>query len=518
MFSIPYNNIYSSKFILDFLNDDSSISSFISTNNKIEDFKDLIATKNFSKEKRKVLVNTISKQYTNTGISNPLNLNKLLDLNTYTVTTGHQLCLFGGPQFFIHKIVSAIALTKRLNKFYAENYFIPVFWMASEDHDFDEISSVSFFNKEINVKGDNNKPVGRIKTEYFLPALEKLKEVFSNDSSGNRLISIFEEAFSKTYWSDCTRYWVDQLFKEYGLIVVDADSKELKSSFSSTLELEIKQQFVFNKVSETNKNLKQLGYSAKVNPREVNLFYLTNLKRERIQFDGDVFNIADKKYSEHQLIEMIKENPENFSPNVLLRPLYQEAILPNVAYLGGPAEIQYWAQLKSAFDCANIEFPKVLLRDSFGWIKKADLDWWKSKGLSEIDLFLDYDKLVKKVILKDGDISIDVKNEIQSIRSKISILIKDNNPSLETMFEGELTKFENAIQKIQSRLIKASKKNDELFYAKIRKIQESLIEKHVLNERKVGFIPFYTRMGEKYIDQLIESANPFTNELKILSR
>ena len=139
MFSIPYNNIYSSKFILDFLNDNPSISSFISTNNKIEDFKDLIATKNFSKEKRKVLVNTISKQYKNTGISNPLNLNKLLDDNSYTVTTGHQLCLFGGPQFFIHKIVSAIALTKRLNKFYTENYFIHVFWMASEDHDFDEI-------------------------------------------------------------------------------------------------------------------------------------------------------------------------------------------------------------------------------------------------------------------------------------------------------------------------------------------------------------------------------------------
>ncbi len=168
MLSIPYSKIYSSKFILDFLDRDSSVSSFLPKTTNIEEFKELIVEKDFPFESRKVLCSVISKQYENTGIAVPNHLDELLDANSFTVTTGHQLCLFGGPQFFIHKIVSAISLANQLKLAYPKSNFIPIFWMASEDHDFDEISSVSIFNKEIKVNGENKNPVGRIKTlEFF---------------------------------------------------------------------------------------------------------------------------------------------------------------------------------------------------------------------------------------------------------------------------------------------------------------------------------------------------------------
>ena len=193
MFSIPYRKIYSSKFLLDFLDGASAISSFLPITKNIKDFKQLIDTKDFPFESRKILCSTISKQYKDTGISVPNHLDELLDANTFTVTTGHQLCLFGGPQFFIHKIVSVISLANQLKSAYPKSNFIPIFWMASEDHDFDEISSLSIFNKEIKVKGENKKPVGRIKTEQFSSALKELNAFFENDSSGSRIISIFEE-------------------------------------------------------------------------------------------------------------------------------------------------------------------------------------------------------------------------------------------------------------------------------------------------------------------------------------
>ena len=518
MFSIPYRKIYSSKFLLDFLNGDSATSNFIPTATNIEDFKELILEKDFPLENRKILCSTISKQYENSGIAAPNHLDKLLDANSFTVTTGHQLCLFGGPQFFIHKIVSAISLANQLKLAYPESNFIPIFWMASEDHDFDEIASVSIFNKEIKVNGVNKHPVGRIKTLEFSSALKELKSFFMNDSSGNHLISIFEEAFSKSNWADCTRFWVDKLFSKYGLIVLDADAKELKTVFRPTLELEIKQQFVYNAVVNTNNSISKEGYSPKINPRKLNLFYFNKGNRERIISNEGVFLIGDLTYSKDQILKMIELNPENFSPNVLLRPLYQESILPNLAYIGGPAEIQYWGQLKEAFDFSNVDFPMVILRDHFGWINNSDLTWWKSKGLNESDLFLDYDELVKKILIKDNVFSLNVEDHLQAIKSSILKEIHAVDTSIESMLIGELQKFKNGINKIESKLTRSSKRNNEIFYKKVKKVQDSLMINGNLNERKEGFIPLYITLGDQYLSFLLEAANPLKSELKILEK
>ncbi len=516
MLSIPYSKIYSSKFILDFLDRDSSVSSFLPKTTNIEEFKELIVEKDFPFESRKVLCSVISKQYENTGIAVPNHLDELLDANSFTVTTGHQLCLFGGPQFFIHKIVSAISLANQLKLAYPKSNFIPIFWMASEDHDFDEISSVSIFNKEIKVNGENKNPVGRIKTLEFSSALKELKEFFRNDSSGIHLISIFEEAFSKSNWADCTRFWVDKLFSKYGLIVLDADSKELKTVFRPTLELEIKQQFVYNAVVNTNNSISKEGYYPKINPRKLNLFYFNNGNRKRIVFKEGVFLIGDLTYSQDQILKMIELNPENFSPNVLLRPLYQESILPNLAYIGGPAEIEYWAQLKEAFDFSNVDYPKVILRDHFGWINNSDLDWWRSKGLKESDLFLDYDVLVKKILIKEKVFSLNVEDHLQAIKNNLLNEIQAVDSSVESMLNGELQKFKNGINKIESKLTRSSKRNNEIFYNKVKKVQNSIIINGNLNERKEGFIPLYNSLGDQYLSFLLEAANPLNNELKIL--
>ena len=319
------------------------------------------------------------------------------------------------------------------------------------------------------------------------------------------------------YWSDCTRFWVDHLFREFGLIVIDADSKDFKNLFKETIALEVNKQFVQKCVIKSNKKITNAGYTPKINPRPLNLFYFNNGSRDRIVVENGRYFIGEQNHSKEEILQMIERNPENFSPNVLLRPLYQECILPNLAYVGGPAEVEYWSQLKDAFEYAKIDYPFVVLRDSFAWIKKKDLEWWRTNHLADNDLLVNYNLLSKKIVLKNKNISFDVSNELNSIRNKIAQIILENDSSLDKMLESELKKFENALEKIQSKLVKSSKNKDELFFAKIKKIQNSIIKDGILVERKNSFVPLFCEMGEQYIKQLLNASEIFSSELKILS-
>ncbi len=503
-------NIYSSKILLDLYSDSIPFNSFK------EDIKEQSDKKSFPLEKRKVLHELIFDQYKKTGIDVPVIHKYLLDDNCYTITTGHQLCLFGGPQYFIHKIISIIKLAELLKDQYPDMHIIPVFWMASEDHDFKEISNVSVFNKVISVNGENLGPVGRIKTEVFKPALVELIEMFKNDNRGNYLIEIFKEAFKREYWSDCTRYWVSMLFDDYDLLIIDADDLKLKSIFSPLMAKEVDDQFSYKSVLQGNKELIKSGYDIQVNPREINLFYIDKGLRERIILENNKFNIGANSYSKNELLSKLDDNPENFSPNVLLRPLYQETILPNLVYVGGPAEISYWSQLQITFNVADITFPKLLLRESFGWIKKLDIDWWNEQKFMIKDLFEDFDALVKRIHFNDDNAILPIDENLKLVNNSILDKIMNIDPSLEGMLNSELTKFKKGLIKIQSRLIANSKKKNESYFKRVKKIQESVIKNKILNERKDSFIQNYIESDGSYISKLMEESAPLSASLKLL--
>ena len=512
MYIIPLaKHIYSSSFILD------SFSVPVDAKYFIEDITQQIEKKDFPLAYRKTLHDVIKAQYKRTGIEPPFQCDYILEDNCYTITTGHQLCLFGGPQLFIHKIISVLKIVEVLKSALPDFHFVPVFWMASEDHDFKEISELNIFNNTISIEGENTGPVGRIKTQVFEPALIELLNLFKNDHRGNELTSIFKEAFKREYWSDCSRYWISNLFSEKGLIVLDADEPNLKAIFSSVLKKEIEDQFSYKLVSQQNDKLKVKGYDLQVFPREINLFYIENDQRKRIVFNNnDQFEIGSTVFSKNQLLQKLKNNPENFSPNVVLRPLFQEMILPNLVYVGGPSEITYWAQLVKAFEEAEILYPRLILRDSFAWIKKSDLEWWTKQKLTIEDIFLDFDKLVKRIYFDDVSDSFYNNLEISNFENQLRKKINEVDTSLIQMLNSELTKFRKALEKIQKKLIANSKKKNDIYYNRVKKIQSSIMKNNVLNERKDSFIQNYIDLGENYIEKLMEESSPLSFSLKII--
>ncbi len=373
---------YFSSIFLDYLEEKKELQSFYNFPYKKESFQKLNFS--FSSEKRKVLVDELKNQYKNTPTTALVeeNIESLLQENTYTVTTGHQLNIFTGPLFFVYKILQTIGLAEELNAENKEKKFVPVFWMASEDHDFDEIKSVSIFGKDYNWESLQKGAVGRFKIDdSFKALLEELPE---------ELKSITEFYLQSENLAEATRKLVNALFQNYGLVILDADNKALKAEFKPQLKQEVVVRSTNDLVEQESSKLEVLGYKTQIFPRTINLFYLDESGRNRIVFSEEgTYEVlsTNLKFTEEEILAEIDNNPDKFSPNVVLRPIYQQVILPNIAYCGGPAEIAYWLQLKTAFDFHKAVFP-ILVPRAYGLIMPANLKKKLDKlGLETEELF-----------------------------------------------------------------------------------------------------------------------------------
>jgi bacillithiol synthase len=381
---------------------------------------------------REVLVRVLNTQYGSIHVTEAVssNLKKLENSTTFTVTTGHQLNIFTGPLYFIFKIITVINTCRKLKEVYPDHDFVPVFWMASEDHDIDEIRSFSLFGNSYSWETSQTGPVGRMDPSSLSDLIDQLPED----------IPLFRKAYTGfNRLSDSVRYYVNELFGRYGLVVIDADQKELKELFSDVIKDDLFEHHANKLVEKASSRLTGLGYDAQVFPRSINLFYMENHLRGRIIRENDQFKVTDSdlSFSGNEIKEMIERSPEKFSPNVILRPLYQECILPNVAYIGGPAEVAYWLQLKDVFHHYKLHLP-ILMPRNFGMVIGKTLNKkMKKLQISSKDLFRDINGLKNLYLEKHAENSISLENEkkvmdeiLESIKNKTKGLTRALKDSL----------------------------------------------------------------------------------------
>jgi bacillithiol synthase len=362
---------YFSPIIVDYLNEESALKPLYNRFPDIKNFESLIQEKqinfNDNVNKRRILVDELTNQYSNL-VSSETTLNniKLLNnSNTFTITTGHQLNLFTGPLYFLYKIISTINLCKELKSNYPHQNFVPIYWMATEDHDFEEINYFSFKGKKFRWNKETSGPVGRLSTDGLNEVFTFFAKEIGSGKNAEFLKNLFEQSYVKhSNLADATRYLANELFGNYGLVILDADNRNLKKVFSSYIKSELLQKKSFDKVNETIAKLHD--YTIQVNPREINLFYILDQLRDRIIFENDIYKVNNTtiKFSQSEILVELENFPERFSPNVILRPLYQEVILPNLCYIGGGGEIAYWLELKSTFELHQVTFPILMLRNS----------------------------------------------------------------------------------------------------------------------------------------------------------
>jgi bacillithiol biosynthesis cysteine-adding enzyme BshC len=518
---------YFSDFICDYLDQKPELRSLYNRFPLLENFKTQIEekSKTFQHDGREVLVEVLKEQYSqlNTSEATQKHLESLKSKSTFTITTGHQLNLFTGPLYFLYKIISTINLTKELKTTYPGYNFVPIYWMASEDHDFEEINYFNFKGKKIQWNSNQTGAVGHFNTEGLDAVFEVISAEFGPGKNAEQLKEWFKEAYlNHDNLTDATRYLANELFGEQGLVILDSDHSDLKRLFIPNIEKELFDQTAFKHVSKTNKRLEDLGLKIQVNPREVNFFYIDKNLRERIVVEDDVFkvNSTNISWGKSELKEMILAHPERFSPNVIMRPLYQEVILPNLCYIGGGGEMIYWLQLKSNFEAQQVAFPMLLLRNSALVKTTKQADKLEKLNISDKDLFLNRNSFINKKVRKISNINVDFSEQVQYLEQQFEALYELAEQTDKTFLgavKAQEAKQIKGLEALEKRLLKAQKKKLADQIGRCTALQEQLFPGQSLQERNTNFSELYLEYGEELIPELLKTLEPLKGEFTILT-
>ncbi len=504
-----------SRFFLDYIEENDALKNFYGRFPKIENFKDQISekAKAFPQHNREVLVNTLQQQYKNYTLTDAVknNIASLADAKTFTVTTGHQLNIFTGPLYFIYKIVTVINACKELKKVYPEYNFVPVYWMASEDHDFDEIKYFRLHGKKYVWNSNQTGAVGRFNPHELTSLLKELP--------GNN--TIFEKAYLKhATLSDSVRYYVNELFGAEGLVVIDADTPALKTLFKEVITDDVLHHTPKKLVDTTNEALEKLNYKPQINCREINFFYLENNLRARLEKQGDHYAVVDTNivFTEEQIKQLIETSPEKFSPNVILRPVYQEVILPNLAYAGGPAEVVYWLQLKDVFGHYKIPFP-ILMPRNFAMVMDAPTQRkFEKTGLALSELFFEKNYLFNHFAVKFSRNKIKLNGEKEAIANYFQTIRQQTeafDKTLGPMVSAETHRALKSLEKIEQKLLRSEKRFQADKLRQVEAVKDALFPNGSLQERTDNFLNFYHQDPE-FIQKLLNHFDAFDFRFNVL--
>jgi len=526
---IPFKHTgYFSPLICDYIDEKKALKPFYNRFPTLKSFKEQIneKSKNFSSDHRDVLYKALQNQYKNTKASKKTqgHIKQLKETNTFTVVTGHQLNLFTGPLYFLYKIVSTINLTKALKKEYPKYNFVPVYWMATEDHDFDEINYFNFKGKKLKWNKRASGAVGHLKTDGLEDVFKTFANALENSANAEALKSLFTKAYLEhDTLTEATRYLANELFGTYGLVILDGDDIELKRLMIPYAKTDILERIPYKKVSVTISELVGVSgkYGIQVNPREINYFYLTEGVRERIiEKNGKFFvNETEIEFSKEALLSELDNHPERFSPNVIARPLYQEVILPNLCYIGGGGEIAYWLELRSMFEAMNVTYPIMLLRNSALLVSEKQYIKLQKLNLSTEDVFQEQQSLINKKIRNLSEINIDFSPQKKHLITQFENLYKlaeQTDKSFLGAVKAQETKQLKGLDRLEKRLLKAQKRKLKDHVARITLLQDELFPNRSLQERTVNFSELYLEMGENLIPELMNALSPLQMEFLVL--
>ncbi len=522
--NIPFVEIESIPVLIkDFLRQDISGFEDKFLNNKNLALQIELKKKSYPQAQRENLTGVLKDQYSDFNLSEKQfqNLTKLQADNTFTVTTGHQLNLFTGPAFFIYKILQTIKLAEVLKHQFPTHYFVPLFWMASEDHDFAEINHFRTVENYYETKGNSGGAVGRIKVEdlFFITQFEN---EFKDSVFGTELILLLKKAYQiGNTFTQATQIIVHELFADYGLLVIDGDDARLKKDMTSLFKEELLHQQVYAKAENMVALLTEKYGKVQVNPREINLFYLTET-RNRISFEDDQFVIIDSDvvFSAEEILAELENHPERFSPNALLRPVFQEKILPNLAYIGGNAEIMYWLELKDYFQHINLPFPLLVPRNSILMLEEKTLNKIEKFKLDISDFFKNFAAVTKDLVMQGNEIAPYLREQEKALQHQFLGLKKRAELTDKTFFnlvEAEETRQLKSFGRMKKRLLRAEKIKQEEKLDQLQLLFSTVHPGNTWQERIYNFSVFYADLGPAWLYTCYEEIVVEKSELIIFT-
>ena len=521
---LPYHQTgFFSKIITDYLDGSAALLNYSGPRPDPAGIREAIANRKKFATNRNLLVQELKLQYDGVSKAEAVhnNIEKLSASNCYTITTAHQPALFTGTLYFIYKIIHTIKLARTLSVQFPEFDFVPVFYMGSEDADLDELSKIYFDLQEVTWETNQTGAVGRMKTKGLEKIIDRIDGEFSIDDHGKELVSLLKKTYleSTDVQTACFKL-INELFGEYGLIILIPDNAPLKKIMSPVFEDDLFSQRPFQILEQPLKQLEG-EYKIQAQPREINLFYLKDDLRGRIERRGDTFYVHEStlSFSEQQMREELKNYPERFSPNVILRGLFQETILPNIAFLGGAGELAYWLEFKPMFNHYGVPYPMLVLRNSFLLVEKKWKEKMERSGLGPADIFKSEDDLINDLVKRESRNQLGLEKEIADANQyyeHLRVLSGTVDPSLSQHVESLQSKAIKPIMELEKKLLKAEKRKFEEQTRQIAQIKSGLFPLNNLQERIENFIPYYARWGRQFLELLFDHSLALEQEFTIL--
>ncbi len=516
--SIPYGQTNSfSQIILDYLDNVPQLREFYNYRPDHEGIAKAVNDRQNFPVNRQILADMLQQQYAGKRISERLkaNIDALREENCFTVCTAHQPNIFTGHLYFIYKILHVIRLSDELNETMKGNKFVPVFYMGSEDADLHELGEVTINGKSYRWQTQQSGAVGRMKIDKdFIKLIDEIESRLSVEQYGAAVMQAIRSAYTENKTIEKATFdLVHELFNEYGLVILLPDRKEFKNQFTGVIRKELAEQFSHEAVRKTVAAF-PAAYKVQAAGRAMNLFYLEGSTRERIERSGDEFIVANTnlRFTKTALEEMLESSPEKFSPNVILRPVFQEMILPNVVFIGGGGELAYWLELKDLFNAPGAFFPVLVLRNSFGILTKKTVEKIKILGLTTEELFKPENLLLEELVKKESLLQISLEKEIGRLK-----IFYDNIKSVATGVDQTLSchvhalgvQAVNRLEKLEKKMLKAEKKKFESEQRQIRKIKTAVSPGGILQERVDNILEYTAVYGPGFFQMLYTNSAPY---------
>jgi bacillithiol biosynthesis cysteine-adding enzyme BshC len=524
---IPYRQTGCfSKTVTDYIDQQTPLKEFFNYPPSLQGVKKAIEDRKKFPYNRNVLVQVLQKQYSSVASSDKTkyNIESLASANTFTFTTAHQNNIFTGPLYFIYKILHTIKLAEHCKANLPGYNFVPVFYMGTEDADLDELNHIYLGGEKLTWNTSQTGAVGRMKIDKDLTRLIGLMEgQLSVLPNGSGIVNLMKECYKEGDTIQFSTFnMVNALFGQYGLVVLLPDNAELKKQVIPIFKDDLLNQTASAIVEKTAERLSNAGYKVQANPREINLFYLKDDIRERIEKRNIHYSIlnAQLSFKEDELLKELNNHPDRFSPNVILRGLYQETILPNLAFIGGGGETAYWLQLKDLFIHYKVPFPMLVLRNSFLIVEKKWQERIAKLGFTIEDFFLSRQELMNRIVLNESKNEVKLNGsltELEQLYENFKKQASAVDSSLEKHVEALKLRTVHRLQELEKKMLRAEKRKFSDQQRQIDTIKENLFPANGLQERYENFSYYYAKWGKEFIDLLYKHSLNLEQEFVILN-
>ncbi|MFT4023824.1 MAG: bacillithiol biosynthesis cysteine-adding enzyme BshC [Flavihumibacter sp.] len=475
---------------------------------------------------RQLLTTVLKDQYAQAGLQGHLLVDAQIELlakpTTFSICTAHQPNIFTGYLYFVYKVLHIVKMAAELKKEHPQYDFVPVYYMGSEDADLEELGKVFLNGEKLVWETRQTGAVGRMKPKGLELLIERIGGELSVQPYGKELVALLKTAYiGAPDIQTATFRLLHALFARFGVVVLIADEPRLKRRMLPVFTDDLFAQQPSSIVRKTTAALAK-NYKVQANPRAINLFYLKNDVRNRIEKTGEEWVVVDTgiRFDEAALRRELEDHPERFSPNVILRGLYQETILPNIVFVGGGGELAYWLELADLFRAYEVPYPVQVLRNSFLLIEPKAAELQKKTGIDTDDLFKKEEQLLNELVKRDSAVQIHLSNEIRdagAFYSHVQGIAGKVDSTLVPHVESLQKRMLHQLQELEKKMLRAEKRKFSDQSRQLARLKALTFPKGNLQERTENFMPFYATYGPDFLQWIYDASLTFGQRFVVLS-